>query len=145
MDNLLSESIEMARKGREHWINISETYNVGDKGYVVLLPDCNKEINEISIEAINKLAENSNRIIVLTHDDMILGYKEFKHNVTVAEFDRNKAEELMKFYTLYQFTNKLIIVSLREPEGRYGEGLIGKKGITLKELIYIGIFGLKEA
>lgn len=145
MDNLLNESIEMARKGREHWMHISETYNVDDKSYVVLLPDCNKEINEISIGAINKLADNSNKIIVLTHDNSIMGYKDFKNNVDVIEFGRKEAEELMKFYALYQFTNKLIIVSLNEPEGRYGEGLIGKKGITLKELVYIGIFGMKEA
>ena len=41
------------------------------------------------------------------------------------------------------FTNKLIIVSLDEPQGRNGTNLIGTKGVTEEEIVAIGILGLK--
>ena len=48
----------------------------------------------------------------------------------------------MDYYTLQMFTDKLVIASLEEPEGRSGGNLIGVKHITEEEAVAIGILGL---
>ncbi len=46
----------------------------------------------------------------------------------------------MKFYSLYMFTDRLVIASLDEPDGRNGERMVGKKGITVGEIFPIGVY-----
>ena len=111
---------------------------------VVLFPSTDEEVNEISLKYTRKLAENKEKIIVLTHDKQIISRAaEFEENISVVEYSREEAEDLMRFYCLYQFTDKLIIASVTEPEGRKGSGLIGHKGISLEEVIAVGVFGMR--
>lgn len=140
MDSLLQKSIDMAYIGREHWLWITEKYELTENSLVVLFPDKENEINDIAWQCIERISDKKDKIIVLTENENISEIK----NVNQVLITRQYAEELMKFYSLYQFTDKLIIVSLDEPEGRHGKGLVGKKGITLEDMVNIGIFGLKD-
>lgn len=131
----------MAYKGREDWIRLISEYNIGDRDYVVLFPKIDREINDIAVKYVERLTENGN-VLLLTHDDVLLNMNEIK-GLNTKFYSREDAENLMKFYALYQFTDRLIIVSLDEPEGRTGRNLAGKKGITLEEIIALGIFGVQ--
>lgn len=141
MKELLDKSIEMAYKGREDWINLISEYNIGDRDYVVLFPKIDRAVNDIAVKYVKKLTEKG-KVLLLTHDDNLLNISDIK-GVSAKFYSREDAENLMKFYALYQFTDRLIIVSLDEPEGRTGKNLTGINGITLEELIAVGIFGME--
>lgn len=51
---------------------------------------------------------------------------------------------IVKFYALYEFSNKIKIISLTEPYDTCGENLLGVHGITKRELLCYDIFGLKQ-
>lgn len=141
MEKLLEESIAKARRGRESWIKLTGSLT-GDFA-VVLFPSGDREINDISLKYAKKLAEQKEKVVLLTFDEVLLAQKDsFPPDIEILRYEREEAEELMKFYALYQFTDKLFIASLTEPEGRTGKGLIGRNGITLEELIALGIFGI---
>ncbi|MBQ4068836.1 MAG: hypothetical protein IJC76_06255 [Lachnospiraceae bacterium] len=145
MEDILQESIDKAYRGRESWIKLFEEYGLGNRDYVVLFPAENNTVNPIAIRYINKLAGMADKVLVLAYDNEVLNNSEYQENVTVIRYEREQAEELMQFYSLYQFTDRLIIVSLDEPEGRCGGPLVGVNGITMDEMVAIGIFGFKEA
>ncbi|MBE5926117.1 MAG: hypothetical protein E7270_04055 [Lachnospiraceae bacterium] len=145
MEKKLKELIDKAYRGRENWIKFIEENNLDDKDYVVLFPESGTEINKIAVKYVNKLALTSRKILVLTYDEALLNLKNCEGNVKVIRCEREQAEEIMQFYSLYQFTDRLIIVSLKEPEGRCGENLVGVNGLTFDEIVAIGIFGMKEA
>lgn len=48
---------------------------------------------------------------------------------------KEEMEALVRFYSLYEFTDRLIIGSLEIPAGRQGAAMIGKKGLTLREAV----------
>lgn len=141
MKELLDKSIEMAYKGREDWINLISEFNIGDNDYVVLFPKIDREINDIAVKYVKKLTEKG-KVLLLAHDDVLLNLSDVK-GLSARFYSREDAENLMKFYALYQFTDRLIIVSLEEPEGRTGKNLTGVNGITVEELIAVGIFGME--
>ncbi len=145
MEDILQELIDKAYRGRESWIQLLEEYGLGNRDYVVLFPAENNTVNPIAIGYVNKLAKIADKVLVLAYDNEVLNSSEYQDNVTAIRYEREQAEELMQFYSLYQFTDRLIIVSLDEPEGRCGGSLIGVNGITLDEMVAIGIFGMKEA
>lgn len=141
MNELLDKSIEMAYRGREDWINLTSEYNIGDRDYVVLFPKIDREINDIAVKYVKKLTEKG-KVLLLSHDNILLNISGV-NGLAARFYSREEAENLMKFYALYQFTDRLIIVSLDEPEGRAGKNLAGKNGITTEELIAVGIFGME--
>ncbi|AGF58317.1 hypothetical protein B0P06_003368 [Clostridium saccharoperbutylacetonicum] len=145
---ILEQNINKAQEGRNLWIEICNKYKLGDEDYVILMPSLNAEYNYYALLHLSEFIDRvrAEKIIILTYDENVkkIG-KMFSNKICdIYDFSREEAEYLMKFYCLYMFTDKLIIISLEEPEGRNGRQLIGKKGITLEELIAIGIYGLKE-
>lgn len=148
MRNLLLDNISKAYKGRELWIKLIEENSISDKTYVILMPSLNRKYNYYALLHLNQFLEqkNADQVVILTFDEEVIESAEiFSEKVKkVINFSRESSELLMKFYSLYMFTDKLIIVSLEEPEGRSGMQLIGKKGITLEEVIAIGIYGLRK-
>lgn len=144
----LNESIEKAYNGRKLWLDIFEKYKLSDRDYVILMPSLNSEYNYYALLHLDEFVRKvkAEKIIILTYDDRVQSTgKLFTNRIhDICYFSRENMELLMKFYCLYMFTDKLIIVSLEEPEGRSGKQLIGKKGITLEEIIAIGIYGLEK-
>lgn len=141
MDKLLQALVDKAYRGRSCWLSLVEQYKIEKNDMVVLFPKQDDSINAIAWKYTEKIAEQKRQIFVLSGEE----YQSRHSNITWIKFDRQQAEELMQFYALYQFTNQLIIVSLDEPEGRCGRRLEGINGITMEEIVAIGMFGLREA
>lgn len=147
IDKILGENIKLASLGRSLWISFIENYKLGDRDFVLLMPSANRDYNYYSLLYINQFIQEkkADKVYILTFDEKVKkSYHLFSDKTEVVHFSREDARKLMKFYSLYMFTDKLIIASLDEPEGRTGIQLIGKKGITLEEIIAVGVFGLRE-
>lgn len=54
----------------------------------------------------------------------------------------NWIHRIIRFYALYEFSNKIKIISLTEPYDTCGENLLGVHGVTKKELLCYDILGL---
>lgn len=147
-EEILEENIRKANEGRKLWLDVCKKYELSDDDYVILIPSLNKEYNYYGLLYLNEFRKKvkAEKIIILTYDERVKrSAKIFLNKIyDICNFSRESAELLMKFYCLYMFTDKLVIISLEEPEGRNGMQLIGKKGITLEEVMAIGVYGLKE-
>lgn len=147
IDKILDENIKRASIGRSLWISFIEKYQPEDKDFILLMPSANREYNYYSLLYIKQFIQykKANKIYVLTFDECVKkSCYLFSDQLEIVDFSREDARNLMKFYSLYMFTDKLIIASLDEPEGRSGKQLIGKKDITIDEIFAIGIFGLRK-
>lgn len=146
--NIVLKNIIKAYKGRKIWIKLLKSYGLTDKHYVVLMPSLNRDYNYYALLYLDKFLEKENAegALILTYDENVKKCARMFSGkiIDVADFSREKAELLMKFYCLYQFTYRLIIASLEEPEGRDGLNLVGKKGITIEEIIAVGLYGLNR-
>lgn len=140
MEDILEKAIKQAEYGRKIWLELVDKYGLEGNFRVVLFPSDDKDINTISVKAMRKLSEKVEKLIALSYSQEVLSWDVKESNIILQLFSRKEAEALMRFYSMYEFTDKLIIASLDEPEGRKGKGLIGVKGITLEELVNIGIF-----
>lgn len=148
LENILEQSINEAWEGRKLWLDLAERYKLGDGDYVVLMPSDDRDCNYYSLlyldEFLNRI--RGKRAYILTWDDCVKrNAAHFSDRIgEVIDFPRRSAELLMRFYSLYSFTDKLIIASLDEPDGRSGRKLIGRKGLTVEEIVAIGIYGLRK-
>lgn len=148
LKEILEKDIEKAYKGRQLWIELRDKHQWGDGDYVILMPSDDKECNYYSLLYLNSFINQNKgqRAYLLTCDEGVKrNAARFSDKICdIIDFSRESAECLMKFYSLYTFTDKLIIASLNEPEGRSGLRLIGKKGLSVEEIVAIGIYGLRK-
>ena len=148
LEKELEEKINLARRGRDKWLQLMGQYVIDKNTYVILFPQEKTQCNRYVLKYLPAFAEkvHASQILLLSYDEEVL-----KNNINCSEkiidsvfWNRKQAEELMAYYTLQIFTNNLIIASLEEPEGRKGRNLIGINGITEEETVAIGILGIKE-
>lgn len=147
LEKELEEKINLARRGRDKWLQLMEQYAIDKNTYVILFPQEKTQCNKYVLKYLPAFAEkvHASQILLLSYDEEILNA-----NIDCSEvvcknifWNRKGAEELMAYYTLQIFTNNLIIASLEEPEGRKGRNLIGINGITEEETVAIGLLGIK--
>lgn len=145
----LEDNINIAKKGREVWQGILDKYPIDNKVRIIIFPEDNKLVNYYTLSYINQAVKEltANKFIIVTYSDTIKKVARlFSDNVTeVIMLDKKAIFELIKFYSFYMFTDKLIIASLIYPEGRNADRLIGTKDIELKELIALGLFLIKNS
>lgn len=136
-----------ARKGREKWLYLKETYRIDKNTYIILFPEEKTQCNQYILKYLPEFSKkvNANRIILLSYDEEIL-----KANIHCSDivyeivfWNRAAADELMAYYSIQRFSDNLLIASLNQPKGRNGENLIGINGITEEEVVSIGILGIR--
>ena len=145
MDSLLENRLEEARKGRMYWLALQKKYNLDFDSYVLLVPD-KENIVHLKKRFMQYITgKRGNKGIILA-DNEIPGidgvYKE--GNLYIETCTSKEAENLMRFYCMYQFTSNLLIASLEKPDGRRGERLVGKKGLDREEILDMVVFGIEK-
>lgn len=141
----LYKNTRRARKGRQLWRKLISRYSI-DNTAVILMPSTDSEINFYALLYLDQMIESRNfdDALILTYDPVVnkCAYMFSKKIIDVKYFSREKAEDLMQYYCLYEFDNRLIIASLDEPQGRNASALIDKKGITSEEIFAAGVYRL---
>lgn len=139
------ERIRRAYKGRRWWKKLISKYQI-DNTAVILMPSKNQEDNYFALLYLDQMIESRkyDNALILTYDPVVkkCAYMFSKKIIDVKYFSREKAEDLMQYYCLYEFDNRLIIASLDEPQGRNASALIDKKGITSEEIFAAGVYRL---
>jgi len=146
LNMLLNRKIDEAGAGREFWIKILKEYCIKESDYVLLLPTNDYEYNHFSLFYLEEYLrkKNSSRAIILCTSsewsDKAKSYSPFiTDSVRIKPIE---AEYLMSFYCLYEFSDHIIFGSLNEPEGRFGENIIGIKGLTIEDVIKVTLYDI---
>ncbi|RRJ62287.1 hypothetical protein EHV15_04485 [Paenibacillus oralis] len=144
----LDIQFSMAEKGRRLWLGLVEDNQLDLQDYVVLFPSDQPNINYYGLLYLNQFINNkrANKTVIVTSDGTVQkAYDYFTDKVTHCYlFNNDDIDSLLNFYRLYMFTNKLIIVSLDNFSGRTLGNLLNIRGITLEEIISLGIYQLRE-
>lgn len=115
--------------------------------YIILFPHEGSDCNRYMLKYLSEFAEKAqvDTLLILSCDNIVLeGIKNCEDINCIGVFWNNvQIQNLLSYYSLHMFTNKLVIASLDEPQGRNGSNIIGTKGVTEEEVVAIGILGLK--
>lgn len=132
-------------QGWWHWHWIVRRHAVDSTTAVVLLPAVH--YNKDSYYALLYLDEmllsrGFNSAIILSVDPVVEKVAQlFSRNIREARsISRKRAEQLMQYACLFTFDLRFIIASMSEPEGRKGETLVGKRGLTWEEVFCVGVY-----
>lgn len=144
MKELFETRIKQAIEGRKTWLWLQKKYKLGVSDYVLLIPSEFENVLHLQIRFHQFLMKKKARCgVILFPKGMKPSFLEIE-TIEYLECDRNSIEELIRFYCMYQFTNNLLIASLTKPDGRMGEKLMRKKGLTRDEVLDIVVFGIEK-
>lgn len=142
----LKKSIWQCRCGYLLWHQLIKKHPEIQNTAVVLMPSCDDADNYYAMLYLDQFLESTKRdnAVILSYDERVrAAASDFSANITsVIPFSRKKAELLMKYASLYEFDNRLVIASLEEPTGRKGRSLVGVKNLTAEEIFAMGVYRL---
>lgn len=146
---LINNKLNNAFSGREDYLEIKKKYKIGNEDFIILMPSEDMEVNLYVLLYLSQFKErhSDSKIFILTDQRMVLKLHqvtESNHLSEIIEIPNNQMQNLIDLYTLYQFTDKLIIASLDLPKGRTIKNLVGKKNITKEEIVSIAILRNRE-
>lgn len=144
-EEMISHKIHEAAQGRLIWLELKESYAFDDNTFVILFPQtgtaCNAYVMKYLPDFIKKT--NAGRVILLSYDEAVLSKRpDTDIEIRTRFVSREDALRLIDYYMLQMFTDRLVIASLDEPEGRSGRSITGIKGITEEEAVAVGVLGL---
>ncbi len=144
MDNILEKRVEEARKGRLYWLYLLEKYKLDFTSYVLLIPD-KEDIIHLKNRFIQYIArKNGSKGVIIAYKELISNIQCTDGSICTETCTRQEAENLMRFYCMYQFTPNLLIASLEKPDGRRGINLAGKDGFSRQEILDMVVFGIEK-
>lgn len=145
LDELLEKKIESAKMGRKFWISLQEEYSCTSVSQVILIPHKETEYMEAFYDVLPDFVDkvSADKVILLyigedeTEHDKTEKVTLYKKHITVQV-----SQNIIDFYSMYEFTSNLQIVSLTKPNGRQGKNFVDNKRLNLKEALRVIVFGL---
>ena len=132
-----------AYRGWWEWHKLNRKKGVHN-AMIILLPSCDREINYLSLLYLDQMLDNRKRknAVILTRDPVVVKCAPlFSTRVLyVIPFSDEKVNNLLHYYSLFEFDKRLIVASIDKPYGRNGNVLIGKRGTTKEEVFVIGVY-----
>lgn len=133
-----------AYKGYQIWNKIDKEYHAP---IYILMPKEKDEYNYyalLHLEQFLKKRKITEAVILTCDEEAIAATEVFisDYKVNAKYISRQEALALIKYYSLCEFTSKLVIVSFTEPYDTYSEHLLGVHGVTKEELVCFDIYRL---
>lgn len=148
LNRLCEADLSLAWQGRKDWLQFVNQVRLGERDYAILFPSLNRVWNDLALLYADDFAASvkAERLFLLTHDEHVKqnGHHLSRRVAEIIPYSREQAVRLMKFYSLYMFTDQLIIASLNEPDGRDGERIVGRKGISIDEVFAVGVYRMQR-
>ena len=142
----LKENLINSWKGWKIWHKISHK-DLNENCMAILLPEKDENICRCSALYLNDLLIQSRKekAVFISCDTNITRYaKMYTNNVIkILEISENDAHNLMQFYRLYNFDNRFLIASFRQPFGRNGDKALQMYPKEFDELFALCIYKLK--
>ena len=136
-----------ALKGCFFWHRFIKKYKVGND-VVLFFPSSEHSCNYHALLYLEQLISHTNSAsaIILTADEDVAAAapvfsRRISHIVKISEKD---AQNLLDYYSMDPFDNRLYVISLDKPFGRNADRLIGMNETTVAEIISLGVFRLPK-
>jgi len=132
-----------ALEGRRFWLSLEGGYQLTSRSQVVLVPHREPVYMETAKENLGWLAvhKKADKILVLgTGGTGMPGSTTGGVPCFYQAAGSSMCSHLLDFYSLYEFTVNLQVVSLSLPEGRKGQKLVDTGRLTLKEALSVIVF-----
>lgn len=137
-----------AMAGRRIWLKIKRKYDIDNGVYALLMPEDDRELNEQALRHIDDLVRHrrASGVLVLTDDEWVKEHaKSYSDSIVdVVACPAATADRLLSFYEFYRFSERLLIVSLSRPYGNKAWLSIGKNGVTVEDVVCLGIFCIRS-
>lgn len=148
MDPILQNKLYKAEKGRAFWIKLMESTSSGEVTYVILIPDGDIRDAYLSLFFLEDFIreKNARSVLILSANATVREAAPLFCNRIrdIIAVDRETEEAILAFYCLYEFSNRLIIASLSEPQGRRGAGLVRTGIVCYAETFAVIVYGLSR-
>lgn len=146
MKEILDRRYKVAQCAQGEWDAMLHITKAGADDSVILFPGSDHECNLQGMRYLDTYMQriNTKRAIILTVDPFVKNnIGNFSDNVSsIIEISREQAQRFIVLYQLRIFDDRFIVVSLNEPICRNAEGMIDVKGITVEQLVAIGVYSI---
>jgi len=142
MDIRIKQLKALAEEGNREWIALYKDYAIGVVDYICFIPFYSDTFTYYSLLYLKEFSEkcNENKIFVITDHPIV--EKVINHlnmKVTLISLETNKLYNLLNYYNLYMFSDKLYIFSPILPSNRTAYHLVEQGLIDIEEFISIAI------
>ena len=142
---MLIQYLIQAYKGKIVWERIKKKYGRGiaPSRYIVF-PEDDEEYNKWALYYMPKYLEREHfdKVIILTSSPKLEEEcKKIKHaNKKILMVDERKMRYLIRFAGLVNMNDEWTIISVKQPYDTCAEQLLGKKGITKRDIVWYDIY-----
>lgn len=139
----LNHALNLADSGRSIWRSFVEKMKVKNNEFVILIPQSNHEFLYYSLLYLKPFCRTTGQKVHIITSEEIISKSIAYFNVDVATItiiSEEDCQAIISFYSLYMFTDKLIILSPSQPKGRTGLKLVLNGLINIEEFISVGIY-----
>lgn len=146
---MAEHEIADAFKGRILWAALKRKYGKGGEGqkYIIFASD-NPACNIWGVAMLRDYIEANglSRTVVLAKDrkiiELVQGMK--IHNLRYGILKPRQMTQLMRYYALMDKSDVWTVVSVKEPYDTGAERMVGKKGVTYKEIVFYDVYGFSD-
>lgn len=138
-----------AWRGRSFWLKLDREYKINSAGlYVLLMPEDDRELNEQALRHIDEMTafRRAEGVVILTNQPWVLEHAPgcSEKLVAVRQVSEREIDKLLSFYEMYEFTERLLTVSLHRPYGRMVHKAVGVHGITKEDIVCLCIYQIRD-
>ena len=145
---IYSRSKRDALAGRFLWHHMMKQLSDSSDTLTILMPSTNKQWNHLSLSYLDQVLEKyrKKKAFILTVDSQIEkkahSYSDRIEKIVLCP--EKKIRQLIKYIILKDLENEVVIVSLEEPYGRFGDRLVCLNRVWLEDVFLVGVFGLEK-
>lgn len=144
----VNKRLESAEAGLYLMNSIITKYQLSSLDYIVLFPHGDSELNQLGIKYLKIFSESVKacRVIVIYVEDFVglecqRSEEGIVHYVQVTKRDM---ENIICCYSMMDFSNHVLVVSLTLPDGRCGNKVVENGQMGFEEAVALGVYGLEE-
>lgn len=146
---MMLKRLAAAWAGRIFWLRLDRKYEINDGGlYVLLMPEDDPELNEQALRHMDEMIafRRAKGVMILTNQPWVLEHAPGCSDklVSIQHVSESKIDKLLSFYEMYEFTERLLTVSLRRPYGRMVHKAVGVHGITKEDIVCICVYQIRD-
>jgi len=144
---MIVQRLIAAWRGRALWMRLRKRYAIDNGAYVVAFVEDDHALNEVALAHIQDLiADRRARGIVVVTDQEWVAEQAGRQTdgvLAVEVLANREIEHLLSFYELYQFTPRLLFVSLARPYGNRLWQMVGVNGLTFDDLVCLSMYRIR--
>lgn len=142
------QKFEECKAGYDFWKSIVNKYKLSTNDYVIAFPHEANPVNECGIAHLKQFMEygfQKQILILCAGNKMVemLKQKMPEALIRIEVLTNKQMESLITLYSISTISAHFIMMSLTKPYGRYGDRVL-KQGLTLDEIVTIGIYNMSE-